>query len=139
VKKLALLVVLFSSFLFTAQAQHAAAVPAGIVKADAKALKSIQSGKAYLVDVRTPEEFAGGHLKHATNINYNSPDFKSQIARLDKKKPVYLYCRSGNRSGKAADSLKAFGFSTFYNIGGFEQLKSEGFPADSAAVSVFGK
>lgn len=138
-KKIALLIVLFSSFLVTAQAQQVAAVPTGIVKADAKAFKKIQKGKAYLVDVRTPEEFAGGHLQHATNINYNSPDFKSQISKLDKSKPVYLYCRSGNRSGKAADSLKALGFTTFYNIGGFEQLKKEGFPADSAAVSGLGK
>jgi phage shock protein E len=136
VKKLALLVVVFSLFITASHAQHAAQSPAtGFTKPDAKALKRIKAGKAYLVDVRTPEEFAGGHLQYAANINYNSPEFKSQISKLDKSKPVYLYCRSGNRSGKAADSLKAYGFTTFYNIGGFEQLKSDGFPADASVVT----
>lgn len=97
---------------------------------DADALKKIKAGKAYLVDVRTPEEFNSGHLKFAKNIDYNGKEFKTQIAQLDKSKPVYLYCRSGNRSGKAADTLATLGFASYYNIGGFETLKSEGFPVD---------
>jgi rhodanese-related sulfurtransferase len=109
------------------QAQHVA--PVNVVKADDQALAKIKAGKAYLIDVRTPEEFDGGHLQYATNINFNNPDFKTQIAKLDKHKPVYLYCRSGNRSGKAGDTLKALGFHSYYNIGGFEQLKADGFPA----------
>jgi rhodanese-related sulfurtransferase len=121
-----LLMLLFCS-VFAVQAQHVA--PGNIVKADDQALAKIKAGKAYLVDVRTPAEFDGGHLQYATNINFNSPDFKAQIAKLDKHKPVYLYCRSGNRSGKAADTLKTLGFHAYYNIGGFEQLKAEGFPA----------
>jgi len=121
-----LLMLLFCS-VFAVQAQHVA--PGNIVKADDQALAKIKAGKAYLVDVRTPAEFDGGHLQYAMNINFNSPDFKAQIAKLDKHKPVYLYCRSGNRSAKAADTLKTLGFHAYYNIGGFEQLKAEGFPA----------
>lgn len=127
-RKFTFLIMLFLASALVAQAQHAA--PKNVVKADDQALAKIKAGKAYLVDVRTPEEFDGGHLKYAQNINFNSPDFKSQIARLDKQKPVYLYCRSGNRSGKAADTLQTLGFQSYYNIGGFEQLKAEGFPAE---------
>ncbi|SDG20930.1 Rhodanese-related sulfurtransferase [Dyadobacter soli] len=120
----------------TVQAQHTA--PKNIVKADDQALAKIKAGKAYLVDVRTPEEFDGGHLQYAKNINFNSPDFKAQISKLDKHKPVYLYCRSGNRSGKATDTLHALGFHSYYNIGGFEQLKAEGFPAEQLQTSAGG-
>lgn len=127
-RKLTFLIVLFFASALAVQAQHAA--PKNIVKADDQALAKIKAGKAYLVDVRTPVEFDGGHLQYATNIDFNSPDFKTKIARLDKHKPVYLYCRSGNRSGKAADTLQALGFHAYYNIGGFEQLKAEGFPAE---------
>ncbi|MCF0069542.1 rhodanese-like domain-containing protein [Dyadobacter sp. CY261] len=127
-KKRSFLILLFFASVLAVQAQQPA--PKNIVKADDQALAKIKAGKAYLVDVRTPEEFDGGHLQYATNINYNSPEFKAQIAKLDKHKPVYLYCRSGNRSGKAADTLQTLGFHSFYNIGGFEQLKADGFPAE---------
>lgn len=135
-KKLTFLIVLFLFSLTVLHAQQATPAPSVIVKPDPSALKNIRAGKAYLIDVRTPEEFSAGHLQHAANINYNSPDFKAQISKLDKSKPVYLYCRSGNRSGKAADTLKTLGFRTFYNIGGFEQLKSEGFPAAQSGLAV---
>lgn len=118
--------------LFSALALHAQNT-AAIVKPSSEVLKNIKSGTAYLVDVRTPEEFNGGHLQFAKNIDFNGPEFRAQLAKLDKKKPVYLYCRSGNRSGKATDTLKVLGFTTFYNIGGFENLKGEGFPVASQA------
>jgi phage shock protein E len=140
-RKLTYLIFLFCATAFAVQAQHAA--PQNIEKPDEQALARIKSGKAYLVDVRTPEEFNGGHLQYATNINFNSPEFKAQIGKLDKNKPVYLYCRSGNRSGKAADTLAALGFHLYHNIGGFEQLKADGFPAEqlqtSATDRVIGK
>jgi phage shock protein E len=140
-KKLTYLIFLFFVSALAVQAQHAA--PQNIEKPDDHALARIKAGKAYLVDVRTPEEFNGGHLQYATNINFNSPEFKAQIGKLDKNKPVYLYCRSGNRSGKAADTLKTLGFHSYHNIGGFEQLKAEGFPAEqlqtSATDRVIGK
>jgi phage shock protein E len=88
--------------------------------------QKIKKGKVYLIDVRTPEEYKSGHLKYSTNIDFKSEDFKAQIEKLDKKKPVYLYCRTGNRSGKAADLLKTLGFVKYYNIGGFEDLKKAG-------------
>ena len=93
-------------------------------------VKKFKSGKAYLIDVRTPEEYNSGHLKYSQNIDYKSPDFQNQIIKLSKEKPVYLYCRSGNRSGKAAEILKTLGFKKYYNIGGFEDLKKAGLPAE---------
>ncbi|MFN7120212.1 MAG: rhodanese-like domain-containing protein [Saprospiraceae bacterium] len=71
-----------------------------------------------LVDVRTPEEFAAGHIEGALNINYLGSDFEQQIQKLDKKRPVLLYCKSGIRSSKAAAILQKSGFSSLYNLEG---------------------
>ena len=71
-----------------------------------------------LIDVRTPEEFAKGHLKGAKNINFNAADFDNQITQLDKTKPVFIYCHSGGRSGKAYKKMKAHGFTTVYDMKG---------------------
>lgn len=82
-----------------------------------KILGEVEAGKAYLIDVRAPEEYSEKHLKYAQNINIRSAEFGSKISQLDKRKPIYLYCRSGNRSGKATDSLLTLGYSLSYNIG----------------------
>ena len=84
------------------------------------------NGEAYLIDVRTPEEFQEGHLKYASNVNFKSSEFKNIIGKLDKNKPVYLYCKKGNRSKKATDTLNTLGFTKAYNIGGLEELKASG-------------
>jgi len=93
-----------------------------------KLLDDIAQGKAYLVDVRTPEEYNQKHLKYAANINIKSADFADQIKKLDKTKSIYLYCHSGNRSGRAADSLQTFGYHLSYNIGALDSLTKVGFP-----------
>lgn len=74
-----------------------------------------------LIDVRTPEEFADGHLKGATNIDFNSADFAEKISELDKDGEYTLYCRSGRRSGLAVEAMKAAGFTKVTNAGGVEQ------------------
>ena len=71
-----------------------------------------------LIDVRTPEEFSEGKIDDAKNIDYYSADFKEQMAKLDKTKPVLLYCRSGARSGKSAEILSEMGFMEIYNLEG---------------------
>jgi len=93
-----------------------------------KVINSIKKHKAILVDVRTPEEYNEGHLKFSKNIDFKSDDFKTLISKLDKTKTIYLYCRSGNRSGKALDTLRALGFKAPHNIGGYADLQSVGFP-----------
>lgn len=71
-----------------------------------------------LIDVRTPKEYAEGHLKNAENINFYDDDFMQQMEKLDKEKPVYIYCRSGGRSGKAAKQLADEGFTEIYDLDG---------------------
>lgn len=73
---------------------------------------------AQLVDVRTPAEYGQGHLEKAKNIDYKNAAFKEQVAKLDKTKPVFVYCLSGGRSGNAAKLLKEEGFSEVYDLAG---------------------
>src|SRR6185503_20910590 len=63
-----------------------------------------------VLDVRTPEEFAKGHLPNAKNFNWNGNSFEQQIAMLDKAKPVFVYCLSGMRSTSAASKMRSEGF-----------------------------
>ena len=77
-----------------------------------------------LIDVRTPKEFGAGHIDGAININYNGSNFEQSIGQLDKAQPVFIYCHSGGRSGKAYKKMKAMGFSTVYDLkGGYSGLK----------------
>ncbi len=71
-----------------------------------------------LVDVRTPEEFGAGSIGNALNINYLSENFSEKIQALDKSKPVYIFCRSGNRSGKAGKIMQQLGFKEVYDLQG---------------------
>ena len=71
-----------------------------------------------LVDVRTPEEYKGNHLKGAQNICITSADFKEKVKILDKNKPVYVYCNRGGQSAQAAIALKELGFTKIYDMEG---------------------
>lgn len=73
---------------------------------------------AAIIDVRTPEEFEGGHLQNASNIDWNNADFDSKISLLDKSKPVLVYCLSGGRSGSAAAKMRKDGFKEVYELNG---------------------
>ncbi|MDX9705640.1 MAG: rhodanese-like domain-containing protein [Weeksellaceae bacterium] len=68
------------------------------------------NGKNILLDVRTPEEFAEGHIPNAINLDVNSENFDSKIKELDPDKTYYVYCRSGKRSTKAVNKLHQEGF-----------------------------
>ena len=87
-----------------------------------------RDAEAPLLDVRTPDEFASGHLAGAVNVDVMSPTFQSQVAALDLPAdgPVYLYCRSGNRSGQATKALRQMGHAGAVNIGGIGGLVSAG-------------
>ena len=128
-KKLPL--ILFALFLtIGAYAQTSQSKLSDTKKSPEAIIREIKEGKAYLVDVRTPEEYKEGHLAYSKNIDIKAADFKTQVSKLDRSKPVYLYCRSGNRSGKAADTLQTLNFKAAYNIGGFADLKTAGLPAE---------
>lgn len=64
----------------------------------------------HLIDARTPEEFAQGHVSGATNIDVTSGDFVQRVQQLDKNRAYGVYCQSGRRSSTAADYMKALGF-----------------------------
>lgn len=89
--------------------------------------KQVKKGDL-LVDVRTQEEFQAGHVQEALNSNFNSGKFAEQLKSWDKNKTYYLYCASGNRSGKAAQLMHEAGFKHVYNLGAFKTLKEAGLP-----------
>lgn len=81
--------------------------------------QAIASGRTQLVDVRTAREYKSGYIANAINIDLFRPGhFKIEIEKLDKTKPVFLYCRSGQRSRKAAKKLVKWGFSEIYDLEG---------------------
>jgi len=73
-----------------------------------------------IIDVRTPNEFENGHIENAVNIDFKAADFIENISALNKNKTLLIYCRSGNRSGKAAKIMDSLGFTKIYDLeGGF--------------------
>lgn len=80
--------------------------------------KMNNDGKFTLVDVRTPEEFAEGYIKGAVNVNFKKRTFPDYINAIAKDKPVAVYCRSANRSGKAAIIMQSLGFKNIYDLDG---------------------
>ena len=69
-----------------------------------------------IVDVRTPEEFADGHIENAVNIDFRSKGFKDKVVKLDKDKTYLIHCRSGNRSRGALDVMTELGFTEVYHL-----------------------
>ena len=87
--------------------------------------KLANAGKGTILDVRTPKEYAEGHVNGSVNINYFDKDFKDQVGKLESAKPVYVYCHSGGRSSKAMNIMKSQGFATIYNLtGGYSAWKN---------------
>jgi phage shock protein E len=80
---------------------------------------------AIIIDVRTPEEFAAGHLDGALLYNVQDPAFDAKIADLDPSIPYVVYCRSGNRSAQAVERMKAAGFTDLTDLGSLENASSE--------------
>lgn len=81
-----------------------------------------------LVDLRTPGEIQQtGKIEGALEINFTSPDFQTQIAKLDKEKPVVVYCAAGGRSPRAAAQMQKMGFKKVYDYaGGMNDWKAKG-------------
>jgi len=80
-----------------------------------------------LIDVRTAQEYSEGHIDNAQNIDYFSETFEADIAKLDKNKPVIVYCKSGNRSAKCAKKMEEAGFVKIYDLdGGISKWRHEG-------------
>lgn len=91
---------------------------------------AVKAGKeVQLVDVRTQGEFSTGHLANALNFDIQGAEFEKQVSTLSKDKPVYVYCRSGGRSARAAEQLEKMGFKQVFNMdGGIMAWKAKGLP-----------
>jgi rhodanese-related sulfurtransferase len=81
-----------------------------------------------LLDVRTPEEFNSGHIAGAVNIAVEQ--LSERLSEVPQDKPVVLYCRSGNRSGQAAQILERAGYTQIYDLGGIITWQQQGFPVE---------
>ena len=79
------------------------------------------SNDVIVLDVRTAKEFEESHVKSAQNIDILESDFENKTSKLDKSKNYKLYCRSGNRSGRALDIMKTAGFKNVENLGSLKQ------------------
>ncbi|KAA9325606.1 rhodanese-like domain-containing protein [Adhaeribacter soli] len=94
--------------------------------AEAKTLLA-QRKDLVILDVRTPQEYAGGHLKNAMLLNKNDLDFEAKLKALDKEKTYLVYCAVGGRSGQAAKMMQEMGFRNIYDATeGFNPLKDAG-------------
>jgi rhodanese-related sulfurtransferase len=82
-----------------------------------------------VLDVRTPEEFAEGHLDGAVLVDFYATDFVDQLAALDTDVPYLVYCRSGNRSGETLGVMEQLGFSSAVDVdGGIVAWSGAGLP-----------
>jgi phage shock protein E len=84
-----------------------------------------------VIDVRTPEEYEEGHVIGAQLIDFQSDDFQQQIDELERDQAYVLYCRTGNRSGQAAELMHELGFTDVYDAGAYVDLAEEGAPVSS--------
>ena len=98
----------------------------GFKSVDTQRFASVTSNpEVQLVDVRTAEEYAEGHIVGAINIDVQSPDFAEKISVLDKSRRVAVYCRSGRRSKMAAEQLTAAGYKVIDLDGGIQSWTGE--------------
>lgn len=88
-------------------------------------------GAVRVLDVRTAEEMSEGYLTGAINIDFNSSDFKNEIATLDKRRTYLIYCKVGGRSGEAAKIMREAGFTHLYSLdGGINAWQEAGKPIE---------
>lgn len=111
-----IILAVFTFTLISCQAQESGKVE--LVEAKTFSEKIANNDEIQLIDVRTPQEFEEQHIDKAKNINWNGSDFEQKAAQLDKSKSLYIYCKSGGRSAKAAAKLSEMGFTKIYELDG---------------------
>jgi phage shock protein E len=79
-----------------------------------------------VIDVRTPPEFADGHLTGAALVDVQDPGFRDQLEPLDRDAAYLVYCRTGNRSAHAVTIMRDLGFTELYDAGGLADLAGAG-------------
>jgi rhodanese-related sulfurtransferase len=107
----------------------AASQPAAELIDAQQAQQILQQQNVQVLDIRTPAEFADGHLAKARNLDFYASDFAEQLKQLDPKAPYVMYCASGRRSAEAHLQMKAMGFEQVYEIqGGYQAWQSQNLP-----------
>jgi rhodanese-related sulfurtransferase len=95
--------------------------------AASQVLSVLEEG-AVVIDVRSPAEFAAGHVLDALNIDAGSDDFDAKVGALDKGRTYVVYCRTGVRAGRAVEAMTGLGFEHLVNGGAFDDLVAGGVP-----------
>lgn len=117
-------------------AQPAAPTPSLSPTVDVDAGRTLLESNAgkpdfVVLDVRTAQEFAAGHLPGAVNLDVKDPEFEAKLARLDRAPTYLVYCRTQNRSGAAASIMRRLGFEKVTVMhGGFAEWSKRGFPSE---------
>ncbi|MFO1461440.1 MAG: rhodanese-like domain-containing protein [Verrucomicrobiota bacterium] len=94
----------------------AAATPRNVSPAEFDKLRGATN--TVILDVRTPSEFAEGHLPDAKLLDYRSPNFAAEVAKLDKSKTYLVHCAAGGRSARACTKMISLGFTNVVNLDG---------------------
>ena len=121
-----IILIALSLFLFAnlskaadAPATHSSTQPAAVHNVGVNDFAKLAAdSKNVILDVRTPKEFAAGHLPGAVNINWTDKTFAEKIAALDKSKTYLVHCKIGGRSAKACSKLEEEKFLNVYNLKG---------------------
>lgn len=112
----------------SASSDAATATAAGVRVVDGGTARGLIDNGATVIDVRTADEFAEGHVKGARNIPVEDDGFDAAIAPLARDAVYVVYCRSGRRSAIAAERMKAAGFRDIVDAGAFDALAAAGVP-----------
>jgi len=128
----ALLLLIFSLVAAACGGSDTAQSTAGIRVVSASDAETIQAeppAGLTILDLRTPEEFASGHIEGATMIDFYAPDFRDRLEELDPTQPYLIYCRSGNRSSQTRAILEDLEFADVADVdGGIVAWQSQGLP-----------
>ena len=136
--KLICVVVLGASLPLFAQDDKPAAAASPAASPAKSAVKNVGAGEfdqlrrgtnVVVLDVRTPAEYAEGHLPGAVLVDYRAPDFTEKVAKLDKSKTYLVHCAAGVRSAKACTKMEGLGLTNLINLeGGVSAWKEAGKP-----------
>lgn len=121
-KKISLVFILLSGIIMTGSCQQKEKT----ITADSLQVV-LKTEKVVVLDVRTPEEYAEGHLQGALNIDYRNENFAARVDSLDKTQKYEVYCRSGHRSGESVKIMTEKGFNAYNLTGGILEWQQKGF------------
>lgn len=123
--------VIFFTMVIAGTALAAGSAVTNVTVGKAQKLIKERGGKTdfVILDVRTPEEFAEGHIRGAVNLDVQSPDFEKRLRPLDRSKSYLVYCRTGNRSRRATVAMGMLRFrSIFHMTEGIVKWKQQNLP-----------